>query len=113
MKFLLSVVFLLQSIAYPLVAQALESKPAPVVQHKAQPPKDRSLQVITSKGYKLCYAPTFSRYAAHYSYIGLVDCSSKRAIPARFDAFGRIGFNIGRTLALLNCARFCMGTRED
>lgn len=97
MKVLFTIAFALQSALYPLVAEVLESKPAPVVQHKVQPPKDRSLQVVTSKGYKLCYAPTFSRYAAHYSYIGLVDCSSRRAIPARFDAFGRIGFNINKT----------------
>lgn len=67
------------------------------VQKRAQPPKDRPIQIVTKSGYTLCYIPTFSIGAAYSSYVGILNCSVQGAIPARYDVFGRIGFEINKT----------------
>lgn len=73
------------------------SDPSTPVQKRAQPPKDRPIQIITKGGSTLCYIPTFSIGAEHSSYVGILNCAVQGAIPARYDVFGRIGFEINRT----------------
>lgn len=71
--------------------------PVSVVQKLSDKPKDRKIEINTQDGNTLCYIPTFSIGAIRNSYIGILNCSLKEAIPARFDVFGRIGFSINNT----------------
>ena len=74
-----------------------ENPPISVVQKLTDKPKDRQIKINTNSGNTLCYIPTFSVGAIRNSYIGILNCSLKEALPARFDVFGRIGFFINQT----------------
>ncbi|MGH1601184.1 DUF1561 family protein [Campylobacter majalis] len=84
---------------------SLYSKPTPS-QALADKPKDKQIQVRVAGNKKLCYAPKFSSSFDNGSYLQLVDCSSKEAIAARYDVFGRLAFNINDTW-------FCITAPEE
>lgn len=73
------------------------SDPSTPAQKRTQSPKDTPIKITTHDGYNLCYIPTFSIGAEHSSYIGILNCVVQEAIPARYDVFGRIGFEINKT----------------
>lgn len=63
----------------------------------ADKPKDRAIKIITHDKYELCYIPTFSIGAEHYSYVGILNCALSEAKSARYDVFSRLAYNISNT----------------
>ncbi len=78
-----------------VLAVSVQSQSTPI--QRADTPRDAPIKIVTSDKYTLCYIPTFSLGAEHGSYIGILSCSVGDAIPARYDVFGRIGFEIEET----------------
>lgn len=94
MRLVLSLLFALYSL---LQADPISQSSSTPVQKRAQPPKDSPIKIITQNGDTLCYIPTFSIGAENKSYVGILNCSLPEAIPARYDVFGRLGFEINKT----------------
>lgn len=71
--------------------------PTSPTQKIADNPKDKPIKIRDHNNETLCYIPTFSLGAEHGSYIGILNCNIAEAIPARYDVFGRLSFNINDT----------------
>ncbi|KEG21578.1 DUF1561 family protein [Bartonella bacilliformis] len=83
---------------------------APISQKLPDKPIDKAIRVKVHTGSEYCYAPAFVNGE---SYIYLNDCSSSSALPARYDVFQRIGWNVNNVWLCMTAPSSVTGIGDD